>query len=142
MTVERAAVIAEALTWVGTHYHHHARIKGVGVDCGMLLLEVYATVGLIPQVDPGYYPQDWHLHRGEERYLRFVTEYCDLLQEPPLPGDVAVFRIGRCISHGAIVLNWPLVIHSHVRQNCRVADATEAELYGHKVVFYRPRGLV
>lgn len=25
--------VTEALTWLGTPYHHQGRIKGVGVDC-------------------------------------------------------------------------------------------------------------
>ena len=25
--------VAEALTWLGTPYHHQGRVKGVGVDC-------------------------------------------------------------------------------------------------------------
>lgn len=33
---QRAAVAQEALAWLGTPYHHHARIKGVGVDCAQI----------------------------------------------------------------------------------------------------------
>ena len=36
----RAAVVAEAIAWLGTPYHHRARIKGVGVDCAQLALGV------------------------------------------------------------------------------------------------------
>lgn len=41
-------VIAEARTWLGTRYHHQARIKGVGVDCGGLVFAVGAHLGLFP----------------------------------------------------------------------------------------------
>ena len=35
--------VAEALTWLGTPYHHHqGHVKGIGVDCGTLVFEVYA----------------------------------------------------------------------------------------------------
>ncbi len=37
--------VQEALTWLGTPYHHQGRIKGVGVDCGTLICEVYEKVG-------------------------------------------------------------------------------------------------
>ena len=33
--------VQEALTWLGTPYHHQGRVKGVGVDCGTLICEVY-----------------------------------------------------------------------------------------------------
>ena len=33
---ERAAVVAEAMTWIGTPWAHMAHLKGVGVDCANL----------------------------------------------------------------------------------------------------------
>lgn len=112
--LQRMAVVAQAKTWVGTPYHHEARVKGAGVDCAMLLAEVYEAAGLIPHTVPPHYPPDWHLHRSEERYLNFITKYAQPLAEdaPRLPGDVVTYKFGRCISHAAIVIDWPLVIHA------------------------------
>ena len=31
---ERENLVAEALTWLGTPYHHAGRVKGGGTDCG------------------------------------------------------------------------------------------------------------
>lgn len=125
----RQNVVAEARTWLRTPYHHQGRIKGVGVDCAMLLCEVYEAVGLIPHVDPSPYPQDWHFHREEERYLGWITKYA---QETsiPLPGDVALFQFGRCVSHGAIVVAWPTIIHSYFREGVTVANAEQGALRG------------
>ncbi len=99
---ERATVVAEARSWVGTKYHACADIKGAGVDCGMLIVRVFVDTGLCAPFDPRPYPQDWHLHRSEERYLGFVFDRCREVTEPR-PGDVVVFRYGRCYSHGGIV---------------------------------------
>jgi cell wall-associated NlpC family hydrolase len=109
----RTAIVAEATTWLGTPFHHQGRVKGAGVDCAMLLAEVYERSGLTPRVDPGYYPPDWHLHRDAERYLDRLLMYARELDRPPLPGDVSVFRFGRTFSHGAIVIQWPRVIHAY-----------------------------
>ena len=38
-------------------------------------------------------------------------------------GDFVVFRFGRTFSHGAIVLGWPLVIHSAIPHGVLLADA-------------------
>jgi cell wall-associated NlpC family hydrolase len=65
----RRAVVAEAASWLRTPYHHMGRVKGGGVDCLMLLAEVYEAAGVIPHVEIPFYPPDWHLHRGVERYL-------------------------------------------------------------------------
>ena len=40
----REAVVTEAKTWIGTPFHHAARIKGAGVDCLMLLSRVSLSV--------------------------------------------------------------------------------------------------
>lgn len=120
----RRAIEAEARTWLGTPYHHQGAIRGAGVDCAMLLIEVYYACGLIPRIDPRPYPPDWHLHRDDERYLGWVARYARPV-EAPQSGDVALYRFGRCVSHGAIVLTWPLVIHAHMREGAVViADAT------------------
>ncbi|WP_018704125.1 NlpC/P60 family protein [Anaeromusa acidaminophila] len=127
---QRAAVVAEALTWLNTPYHHMGRVKGAGVDCGMLIAEVFERAGLIPHLDIGYYPMDWHLHRGAERYLCWVSKYANEVQRDPLPGDIVLHQWGRCISHGAIVIKWPMVIHSYIGQGVVLADGTKEPLAG------------
>ncbi len=98
----RAAVVAGAREWVGTPYHHMADVKGVGCDCAMLLVRVYVDLELVEPFDPRPYTRDWHLHRGEERYLGFLLARSREVASP-LPGDVILFKTGRCFSHGGIV---------------------------------------
>ena len=109
----RLRVVRRAKEWLGTPYHHQGRVLGAGVDCGMLLLEVYESLGLLPHIDPRPYPHDWHLHRGEQVYLGWVEKYARPVTVP-LPGDLVLYRMGLCLSHGAIVIDWPTVIHSYV----------------------------
>ena len=125
----REAVLAEARTWLRTPYHHRGRVKGAGVDCATLLLEVYARVGLIPPTDVGHYPPDWHFHRDKERYLGWIQKFARRT-ENPRPGDIAMFKFGRCVSHGAIVTGWPDLIHAYFRLGCVMASATDGELAG------------
>ena len=99
---ERLRVVAEARRWTGTPYHAQADILGAGVDCGMLIVRVFVDAGLVAPFDPRPYPPDWHLHRAEERYLGFVFDHCHEVAKPE-PGDVIVFRYGRCFAHGGIV---------------------------------------
>ena len=99
---QRAAIVAAARSWIGTPYHNCADIKGVGVDCGMLLVRVFVDTGLCAPFDPRPYPIDWHLHRGDERYLGFIFDRGREVTEPQ-PGDVMVLRYGRSYAHGGIV---------------------------------------
>jgi cell wall-associated NlpC family hydrolase len=114
-TARRAAVVAEARSWIGTPYHNCADIKGAGVDCGMLLVRVFVDTGLCPPFEPRPCPPDWHLHRSEERYLGFVFDRAAEVAAP-LPGDLLILRFGRCYSHGGIVTKaQPLtIVHAYV----------------------------
>ena len=136
-SIARAQVVSEAMLWLGTPYHGMGRIKGAGVDCGTLLAEVFERAGVIPHVEPEPYPQDWHMHRNEERYLGYVETFAHRIEGPPLPGDIALYKIGRCISHGAIVVKWPQIIHSYIGLGVVLDDAEgNATLVKHFVGFW------
>jgi NlpC/P60 family putative phage cell wall peptidase len=128
---QRAAVVAEARTWLGTPYHHEARLKGIGVDCAQLLAGIFSapSVALIAPPQIPHYPPDWHLHRDAERYLGIILAHAREFDPPaagPLPGDVVLWKFGRCFSHGAIVLAWPTVIHAYVGKGCVLDDVGTA----------------
>jgi cell wall-associated NlpC family hydrolase len=111
----RAAVVAEAMTWLGTPWRHRGRVKGAGVDCAQFVIGVYAAAGVIEDFDTGEYPRDWHIHRDEERFLSFAPRFAREIDEAAVgPGDMVLFRIGRVYSHAAIVLDWPRGIHAAV----------------------------
>ena len=113
--IERESVIAEARTWLKTPHHNGACIKGVGVDCGQFPWAVYHHVGIVPdlQKDLRYSPQ-FHLNSDEEFYLDLAQKHGRELPEGQLPkkADFVLYRIGKVFSHGAIVLEWPLIIHA------------------------------
>lgn len=131
----RNSVLREARTWLGTPYHHRAAVKGAGVDCAQFLIEVYSKVGLAPRIDVGEYPPDWHLHRGDERYTGWVKQHATLT-DTCAPGDIALFQFGRCVSHAAIVVEWPVVIHAFFRQGVVYTNANDAELRGRHNSFW------
>lgn len=103
--VERAAIVAEALSWLGTPYHHQASLKGVGCDCIGLVRGVWRALhGDEPEAMPAYSP-DWSI--GAELLLDGARRH---LVEIPLGriagGDVLVFRMrrGRPAKHCGIVI--------------------------------------
>jgi NlpC/P60 family putative phage cell wall peptidase len=132
----RVAIVAEARSWLGTPYHHQANLKGVGVDCAMILVEVYAAVGLIDWFDPRPYPTDWHLHRSAERYIDHLLDHTRET-DTPKPGDILLCRWGRTFSHSAIVVEWPIVIHAYSVDRCvSLGDATKAPFAGRPLRFF------
>ena len=138
-TVWRPKIVAEAQSWIGTPYVSNQCVKGKrgGTDCAMILIGVYGELGLIPkEYDPRPYAPQWHVHRNEEKYLEAILQFTTEIKGPPKPGDVALFKIGHLFAHGAIVTDWPNVIHAVGGDKVSRLDVTK------NVVGKRALGLV
>jgi cell wall-associated NlpC family hydrolase len=116
-------IVAAAEGWLRTPYEHAQRCRGAGIDCINLLCAAYEEAGLVPHIELPFYPPDWMLHRSEERFLTGILDA--RLQQVAWPGtgDIALFRYGRCYSHGVIVISWPTVIHAFVGLGVVYGDA-------------------
>lgn len=80
------------------------------MDCGGLIYELFSPhLSLRPF--PTDYPQDWALHKGDELYLSFISDYVKEIEKPEL-GSIVMFQFGRCFSHAGIVTERNTVIHS------------------------------
>lgn len=139
-------VIKEALSWKGTPFAHLQRCKGAGVDCGQYLIAVYHAVGLIPEVEVGYYPRDFHRHNDREWYKELVEQFAVEVPPPPKPADVALYRFpdGKVFHHGGIVLDWPWIIHAFRGVGVGVVEThgEQGRLWGLPVKFFRPKAFV
>ncbi|NTV01939.1 MAG: hypothetical protein HGB04_04025 [Chlorobiaceae bacterium] len=132
-------VIREAKDWLRTPYHHEGNIKGAGVDCAMLLIEVYTAAGATERFDPRPYPRQWMLHNTEERYLEWVLRYADEV-DTPKPGDMLLAKFGRTFSHSAIVIEGTSVIHAYAHERCVCwGDFTMLPFVGRELRFFRIR---
>ncbi|HTV87989.1 MAG TPA: hydrolase [Stellaceae bacterium] len=139
LCARRAAVVQEAMSWIGTPFHHAGRIKGRrgGVDCLMLLAEVYERAAVSGHIVPPFYVPDWHLHRDAERYMEGLLRYARPVAAAQ-PGDVALFRFGRTFSHGAIITAWPQLVHAYWAQGVVRGDARLAPLKDRAVRLFSP----
>ena len=89
----RAAVVAEALRWIGTPYHHQASCIHVGVDCIGLVRGVWRALnGREPAQLPGY-GRDWSEATGRETLLEAARRhFVEVAPDAAGAGDVIVFR--------------------------------------------------
>jgi len=140
MTALDAAIRAEALSWIGTKFHHGAALRGIGVDCIHLVAAVLRAVGLLSDsaLIPSY-PPDWMRHRDEERLLDGLRPYCDQVQESWQIGDILVYHYGRAASHCGLYVGDGQIIHAAARDQVRCDPVDSTMLQPHFVGAYRVR---
>jgi hypothetical protein len=90
-----------------------------------IIAETYAEAGLIAPVKLPHYSPDFFKHRSAELYLQGVLQYTAEV-ETANPGDIVLWKYGRCFSHGAIVTDWPNIIHAHVGRCCMLESIDAA----------------
>ena len=116
MTIVRAAIVAEARTWIGTPYLHQASLKNGGCDCLGLVRGVWRAVcGAEPELVPAYAP-DWAEASRREALAQAGQRH--LIEIDPMqfaPGDMLLFRWrkGFVAKHAAIVTASDLMVHAH-----------------------------
>lgn len=141
------AVVAEARSWIGTPYHHMGdgeqvpgrQLKGIGIDCAQILVEVYSAAGVIKWFSTGKYGRDWMMHNGEERYLSFILPHAvEIDCKDVRPADIVVWRFGKTFSHGGIVTKWPHIVHAFAQYG--FVDESDASLGSHlTIIGTKPR---
>jgi len=107
----RAQIVEEAQSYVGTPFQHQARLKGIGVDCVGLVIEVGRTVGLLPAnyENTSYSKPQYPRKPDGTTLMRELTAHMQLIN--PIDarvGDVLVFWLNaktRRPQHIAFVTN-------------------------------------
>ena len=121
-------IIEEAKTWIGVPYVHRG-INKRGADCTGMLIGILQTLGYGPNFFLRKYPKDWNLHAMANDYI--VEQLAQVAIRVPKkdkqPGDVLVFRWGKCNSHTGVLFNEHLFIHSMAGSVCRYSSLKREE---------------
>ncbi len=116
MRLSRAAIVAEAQSWIGTPYRHQASLKGVGCDCLGLVRGVWRELlGSEPEPVPPY-ARDWAEAGEGEPLAEAAFRHLDpIAPDAFLPGDVLLFRwrANFVAKHAALVSAPYRMIHAH-----------------------------
>lgn len=102
--VERAAILAEARTWIGTPWFHQGRRKGVAADCIGFVVETLRAAGFDP---PGFeYPNYRRTPHGGE-FEAMVGRFLDPIDiADMLPADIVLINWRIAPMHIALVGNY------------------------------------
>jgi NlpC/P60 family putative phage cell wall peptidase len=102
----------EATRWLGTPFHPHAALKGVGCDCYGLITGVYSAVTGREVVLPTDYPPQWRVIADyAPRYREHLLSFAEQVVTPSV-GDVLVFAINSREAHLGILVNEHSFIHA------------------------------
>ncbi len=134
--ITRAAIVAEATSWLGTPYRHQASLKGMGCDCLGLLRGVWrALLGDEPEAVPAYTP-DWAEARGVETLAGAAARHLVAIAvEDAGAGDVLLFRWRANLpaKHAAIMVDDQHFIHA--QQSAAVSLATLSPWWRRRIAY-------
>lgn len=133
MSANGNAIAKAAMEWLGTPHINNAKVKGIGVDCGMLLIASAEDAGVIEKdsVKVKPYSNEWHLHRDEEWFRSYVEQFCEKVDDLQV-GDFLLYQYGRCISHGAVYIGNNTVVHALVNRGVVLSNMNETMFYDAK----------
>lgn len=102
---DRQKVVDAARSWIGTPYHHHGKIKGVGCDCVTMIVASYVEAGVLPAsaLDIGKYAVGWHLHHEEPLYEKGIIGNGGHEITDPGIGDMVLYEQAKTFAHGGII---------------------------------------
>ena len=103
-------IVAHARGWLGTPFHHQARLKHVGCDCLGLIVGVVDTLGLEDANGKKLAAYDEVTYSREPDGAYLTAKLTGLLDEVPAAearaGDLALFRIRENPQHLAILTDY------------------------------------
>ncbi len=110
-------LIAEiAHEWLGTPFHYHQSLKGVGCDCVGLIVGVLKEAEVLEQdFKLEHYGYSSGISENNLAMLEKISHKVEILEMAP--GDILIFSLPNSPVHFGILLELhphPTFIHSHV----------------------------
>ena len=105
-------IVSEARRWIGTPFHHQARIKGKGCDCLGLIVGVAKELKLKDKQGKLLSYHDECNYSRQPNCTHLIDKLSSLLDQIPIadlrPGDIGVFKIGENPQHLAILSEYSI----------------------------------
>jgi NlpC/P60 family putative phage cell wall peptidase len=103
-------IVKQARTWLGTPFHHQARLKGKGCDCLGLIVGVVDELSLKDKYGQPLAGYDEITYSKEPDGEYLAQKLTSLLDEVPLDdacaGDLALFKVRENPQHLAIFTDY------------------------------------
>jgi cell wall-associated NlpC family hydrolase len=139
----RRALIWEANSWVGTPFHGHAKLKGVGVDCVQLAGAIYIATGFLTEFNPGWYPIDGGNHDESSRVVEWIEQSgkfhrCSPHGAQAMPGDLICIQYARVAHHVGVVVAGEEFVHAMFNHHVMMSSLADSTYAKRLNAIYRP----
>ena len=140
-TVTRAMIVAEALTWEGTRFHHQEACKGAGCDCKGLVYGVAKTFGL--DALAGYKDvKDYVRSVNGQRMRQLLNQYMNKKPKAEAQaGDVLWLSFLMFPQHLGILLPGNFIIHASEPDGAVIRHRMDARWWGRVCAVYAFKGV-
>lgn len=137
-------IVCQARSWIGTPFHHQARLKGKGCDCLGLIVGVVDELGLKDRngVRLAAYDEVTYSKEPDGAYL--ARKLTGLLEEVPVAearaGDLGLFKVRENPQHLAIFTDYEGtlgMIHCYAQARRVVEHRLDADWKSRLVKVYR-----
>lgn len=103
-------ITVQARTWLGTPFHHQARLKGKGCDCLGLIVGVVDELGLTDEIGRLLSSYD-EINYSKEPDGKYLIQKLENILDEVNPseikaGDLALFKMGNNPQHLAIITDY------------------------------------
>ncbi len=103
-------ITVQARTWLGTPFHHQARLKGKGCDCLGLIVGVVDELGLVDESGRLLSSYD-EINYSKEPDGKYLIQKLENILDEVNPseikaGDLALFKMGNNPQHLAIITDY------------------------------------
>jgi NlpC/P60 family putative phage cell wall peptidase len=131
-------IVEEAKGWIGVPYQHRSWSK-FGCDCTGLIIGIMKALGFGPDYQVRLYPLDWCLHdMADNHLLEEISKYTNRIPKAHIiPGDILLFKWGKCASHMGILIEDNIFIHTLIRQKVKKTPLINSTHKRHLVGAFR-----
>lgn len=130
----------EAIRWANIPVpYRHMGTTIRGCDCSGLLVGLAQSLGRLKNYKLRKYKFDWNLHSGACDIITTELEkFADCVVKSPMqPGDIPVFRFGKCNAHAGIFIGKYVFIHSLSHHTCQRAIIRNSQWSARWTLTYR-----